>query len=307
MNTHLRFYSSGKLLVTGEYLVLKGAQVLALPLNVGQEFSINKSNLPGIYWETLENNTTTFTAVFSPLDFSYTMESHHEKARFISKVFKAVRKLNPDFLKDDPQLKITAHIEFNSQWGLGTSSTFINNMAQWAKVDAFQLHQLVSIGSGYDIACAMHRSPILFQKVNQHLHVEEISLLPAFFQDLVLVYQNQKMATEANISTFLAESKNLDFEIEQINQLTLKIINCKHIATFMDYIEEHERIISRILGQIPVKERYFNDFQGAIKSLGAWGGDFLMVASTLPFEVQKSYFEQKGFHTVLKLKQLLID
>lgn len=299
------FYSAGKLLLTGEYLVLKGAKVLALPLNVGQGLLIENSNVPGIYWKTSEFNETTFTAVFNPVDFSFTAASHPEKARFISNLFLAARMLNPDFLKENSTLKITATIEFNSRWGLGTSSTLINNIAQWAKVDAFKLHQMVSKGSGYDIACAMHRSPIIFQNLNNEFKIERIPQLPDFFQHLVLVYQNQKMATEANISTFLSDAKHFTTEIEQVNQLTQKIISCNQVSDVISLFDEHEELISRVLGQIPVKQQYFGDFKGAIKSLGAWGGDFMLVASVLSFEEQKAYFENKGFSTVLTLGSLL--
>jgi len=39
--------------------------------------------------------------------------------------------------------------------GLGSSSTLIVNISKWANVDPFQVHKLISKGSGYDIAASL--------------------------------------------------------------------------------------------------------------------------------------------------------
>ena len=45
------FYSNGKLLLTGEYVVLDGAKALAIPTKFGQYLSIQKINEPKLIWE----------------------------------------------------------------------------------------------------------------------------------------------------------------------------------------------------------------------------------------------------------------
>ena len=50
-----------------------------------------------------------------------------------------------------------------------------------------------------------------------------------------------------------------------------------------------------------------NDFDGAVKSLGAWGGDFFLAASEMPFERVSKYFQTKGLKTVFKFNDLKID
>ncbi len=62
---------------------------------------------------------------------------------------------------------MNTHLDFPRDWGLGSSSTLINNVAQWAQVDPFDLHFKVSNGSGYDIACANEDSPIVYSTQNQ--------------------------------------------------------------------------------------------------------------------------------------------
>lgn len=50
----------------------------------------------------------------------------------------------------------------------------------------------------------------------------------------------------------------------------------------------------------------FHDFPGEIKSLGAWGGDFLLAAASTNVEKQKKYFQQKGFETSFNYKELVL-
>ena len=51
-----------------------------------------------------------------------------------------------------------------------------------------------------------------------------------------------------------------------------------------------------------IKEELFIDYPGEIKSLGAWGGDFILAAG--PSDSNK-YFEKKGFKTVIRFMDML--
>jgi mevalonate kinase len=44
------FYSNGKLLITGEYLVLDGAKAFALPTKFGQSLIIEEGSNKAIQW-----------------------------------------------------------------------------------------------------------------------------------------------------------------------------------------------------------------------------------------------------------------
>ena len=50
------FYSRGKLLLSGEYLVLKGARALALPTKLGQTLSFEKKQSSQLIWKSLDKN-----------------------------------------------------------------------------------------------------------------------------------------------------------------------------------------------------------------------------------------------------------
>jgi mevalonate kinase len=49
------FYSNGKLLLTGEYLVLEGATALAVPTKFGQDLSVEKIKEPQLIWGSFTN------------------------------------------------------------------------------------------------------------------------------------------------------------------------------------------------------------------------------------------------------------
>ena len=70
---------------------------------------------------------------------------------------------------------------------------------------------------------------------------------------------------------------------------------------------EHEKILSKYLQRDPVKKIHFYDFDGAIKSLGAWGGDFVMAVSSLPSQDVKKYFNSKGYDFCLGYKEIIAE
>jgi len=67
-------------------------------------------------------------------------------------------------------------------------------------------------------------------------------------------------------------------------------------------IEEHEKIMSQLLNQPTIKESDFPDFNGSIKSLGAWGGDFILATGD---NEERAYFKKKGFNTIIEFKDMV--
>ena len=52
----MKFNSNGKLLITSEYLVMKGAMALAIPSKLDQELNVISTNTDFLYWKSLDNN-----------------------------------------------------------------------------------------------------------------------------------------------------------------------------------------------------------------------------------------------------------
>ena len=74
---------------------------------------------------------------------------------------------------------------------------------------------------------------------------------------------------------------------------------------FRSLLDEHEQIMAQVLNQAPVWQRLFPDFDGTIKSLGAWGGDFLMAASHRKQTYVRDYFTHKGLQTIFSYDDIV--
>jgi len=292
------FYSNGKLLLTGEYLVLDGALSLAVPTKFGQSMDIQKIEDQKIVWNSLDDKGKVwFKDVFLISDIVTDSNGHqNDISNRLLQILKTAKKQNPNFLADLKGYNITTKLGFPKNWGLGTSSTLINNIANWAKVDAYELLEKTFGGSGYDIACAHHNTPILYQRIENNPTIKEVSFEPLFKDCLYFVYLNKKQNSRNAIATYRDNSHDLSVELLKINDITKKMVSCTDFTEFQKLINFHETILSRILHQQPIKEKLFSDFEGSIKSLGAWGGDFVMVVSK---KNPSDYFKSKGFETLL--------
>lgn len=298
------YFSNGKLLLTGEYVVLDGALALALPTKLGQSFNVESIEELKIIWKSYdETGKLWFEDTFLLKDLKSERQNHpNEISQRIIQILEALRILNPNIFSTGNGYKISTNLDFPRNWGLGTSSTLINNIAEWASVDAFILLKLTFGGSGYDIACAKSESAITYRLFKGEQTVSEIDFNPTFKDHLYFLHLNKKQNSRDGIAKYKKNSSNLDKEIVDIENITTQIITCKTLVEFEDLINQHERIISKIIKQKTVKELLFPDFNGSIKSLGAWGGDFVMVASQ---DNPADYFKSKGFETIIPYQNLI--
>lgn len=297
------YRANGKLLLTGEYLVLHGAKAIAMPLNVGQQMVVSHDDsTQNIRWQALYGDQLWFSCELEPNDFSILATTDTEKSATLIRILQAIRSLNPDFsLAPGIQFKTT--IEANPEWGIGSSSTLLSLLSRFADVDPFLLNERVFQGSGFDIACATADGPIFYTR-NQPS--EPVSLDYPFADQLFLVYSGQKKGTAREVQSFLKERPVSEQQIADMNALSEEFAVCTNQEDFNRLIEIHESMIGKILDQIPVKAQFFPDFDGAIKSLGAWGGDFWLVSTALPFLKVKKYFVNKGLDTVFKWSDLIL-
>jgi mevalonate kinase len=298
------FYSNGKLLISGEYVVLDGAISLALPTKYGQSLNITSLNEPKIVWKSLdESGKVWFQGEFKQKKGKFFALNSDELSSRLIQILEVAKSLNADFLEEEFGYSVITKLDFPSNWGLGTSSTLINNIANWAQVDAYILLQKTFGGSGYDIACAQNNLPISYQLKKSDKKISLLDFNPSFRENLFFVHLNKKQNSRDGIKHYREHKGNLESSIDLINEITIGMINCNNLSSFQGLIEKHENIIAEITKQITVKERLFKDFIGAIKSLGAWGGDFVLVASkTNP----TSYFKTKGYQTVITYDDMIL-
>ena len=302
------YRSNGKLLLTAEYAVLDGAKALAIPTKYGQSLVIEPNHSNIIHWKSfneLEEIWFQCSITYDEITASIQKNKPADniKARLLQ-ILKATKNLNPEFLASNQGYNITTYQDFNRLWGLGTSSTLINNIAIWANVDAYKLLEKTFGGSGYDIACAQNETPITFQlQPKQSPIVKPVNFHPEFKQHLYFIYLNQKQNSRDGISAYKTLGKINTDSIAKLNAITEEMIKCNSFLEFKNLIESHEHIIANLIEQTPIKDRLFIDFKGAVKSLGAWGGDFVLVASQ---DNPTSYFNTKGFETVIPYTDIVL-
>lgn len=298
------FYSNGKLLITGEYVVLDGALSLAVPTKFGQSLKITTIDYPKIIWKSYdEKGTIWFEDSFLIEQIDSLDLSRNDFSRRLIQILKSVQQLNPNFLSSGKGYEIFTYLDFKREWGLGTSSTLINNIAQWTEVDAYRLLEMTFGGSGYDIACAQNNHPITYQLQNSIPKVNAVNFNPDFKNDLYFVYLNKKQNSRDGIAQYKSNNTSASNFIDEINHITSEIISCQSLSFFEKLITHHETIISKLIKQKPVKALFFNDFKGSIKSLGAWGGDFILVTSETNPE---PYFKSKGFETIIPFSDMIL-
>lgn len=300
------FYSNGKLLITGEYLVLDGAKALAVPTKFGQNLNVQTGQNAEINWISFDKNGSIWfeeVLTFSEILNRKTCESTTIKETLLEILHEAFL-LNPDFIYKVKGYTITTQLTFPKSWGLGTSSTLINNIAQWLEIDAFKLLKNSFGGSGYDIACAQNNSPIVYQLTNGQPNVEVVAFHPVFSENLYFVYLNKKQSSKTAIAAYSKKQHYLGKTIPITNAIVNTILNSTDLASFAEALEKHEIILSHILEMETVKETLFPDFNGVVKSLGAWGGDFVLVVSK---ENPAPYFQRKGFETIIPYQDMVLS
>lgn len=302
------YKANGKLLLSGEYFVLDGALALAVPTKQGQSMTVEAA--AGfdhiLEWESLDNEGKTwFKGTFDKNNGVYIKGTDKPTGQRLQQIFQAAQTLNLQFLREGESYKVSTHLDFPKNWGLGTSSTLIYNLAQWATVDAFELLDMTFGGSGYDIACAGAKGAITFYKTPVP-HFEEVFFDPIFKSQLYFVYLTKKQNSRDGIARYRNLVKEKGTLIQDITAITKEMQTVLRLEDFERLIKEHEAIVSSTLNIARAKRLYFKDFWGEIKSLGAWGGDFVLATSEKSATETRKYFNDRGFDVCLKYEDLVL-
>jgi len=303
------FYSNAKLMITGEYLALAGSLVLAVPLRFGQSMQVDKlpAREPWLSWTALEQGQQWYHDIFRESGFEPENAGDPVSAN-LQKLLLRVSEMNPAFPERGFSYKITTDTNFPLKWGLGSSSTLISNLAWWAEVDPFELLFSTSSGSGYDIACARQNTPLLyrFNGAGHAPSVCEVAFDPPFRQNLWFVYTGKKQSSAKSIEGINPAHFD-NHTLERISELSMKMVKEENLDHFIRMMTAHETVIARAINQLPLQAVRFTGFPGAIKSLGAWGGDFCLAASVENEEVVKAYFHKNGCDTIFGFREMVLQ
>ncbi len=293
--------------MTGEYAVMHGAKAIAFPLKRGQRMVVRNARGSDLVWRSLDDNGDVwFDAQISLYDFSAVKTSDSEIAKRLQKILKSAVRLNSEFLSTWSGFKVETQLEFPLNWGLGSSSSLISLVSEWAEISPFHLHFEVSNGSGYDIACAKAEAPITYQVTKDEIQFSEFDFEPNFVKNLYLVYLNVKQNSEKEVQINSDKFKKNVEVIDRITEISDELMKNKSFVKFVELIGEHEQLVSKVIGRETVQSERFKNFNGVVKSLGAWGGDFALAASSEGDDYVKKYFNKNGYHTIYKFDEFVL-
>lgn len=295
--------SHGKLLITGEYFVLRGAKALCIPTKYYQSLEVKEHSEKTILWKSFDSNGKLWIEAKFSLPEIKLLVKDSKEILFLQRLLLNIKGFNPNLFNSNIGFKMVSSMNFNKDWGLGSSSTLINNLSNWANINPFNLLWSVSNGSGYDIAVSVKKRPIIYELIDNKPSYYKINFKPKFHNNLFFIYINKKQISSKEVDFF---NKNIinnnDDVLKKISLITEKMIECEKLIDFQKLIYNHETIISKQLNKKSIKEEMFSDYRGEIKSLGAWGGDFILAAGSAN---SIEYFKNKGFKTIISFADML--
>ena len=160
-------------------------------------------------------------------------------------------------------------------------------------------------GSGYDIAAAQNNQAITYQITENGASVLKTNFKPDFSQNIFFIFLNEKKNSREAIAHYWElPANNRKGLIEKVSSITEQVTNCQSLTEFELLINIHETLISKTLQTPKVKQERFPDFPGAVKSLGGWGGDFVMVTGE-KVEVFE-YFNKIGYSTIFAFEDIIL-
>lgn len=296
----LNYRANGKLLLTSEYAITQGATGLAIPTRYGQ--SLNYSPNPSgncIKWVAKRQDGEPWFWV----DLSQTLEILATSDEMVAgRLIEMLKVMKSRTALLDRAGNFTTELEFPQDWGLGTSSTLASLLAQCAGSDSLSAFRQVHGGSGYDLACAQADGPILYTLDNGTPKIERTEINFEFKHDIGFVYSGKKQNTQDSIQ-LIKDRPFSDSQLERFNELTKAFLECMTVLELEEVIMEHEALISEHLGLTKVKDGRFEAYPGKVKSLGGWGGDFVMVTR---LAASKKWLRKNGLKVIFPFKSLAL-
>jgi mevalonate kinase len=304
------FFAHGKLLITGEYAVLDGAKALALPTKFGQHLHfLPQPGSSKLHWDSFtQKGDSWFYASWALDSLKAEIGADLPETEKLSELLSSMMRekgLPSSFFEG----KITTNLDFPREWGLGTSSTLISLLSQWTGLNAYYLLEKSFGGSGYDIAAATARGPFYYKRNLENRYEPEISSAlfnPDFLDHIYFLYSGKKQNSREGIAAYRSKERNPVY-LSEISEITEKAVETKSFSGFSALMSRHEQLTGNHLDLVPVQKELFSDFPGVVKSLGAWGGDFLLILSEMPKNEISSYFTKKGYQMLFSYREIIFN
>ncbi len=295
------FYAPGKILLVGEYTVTKGFEGLAVPVKSGQWMDVWEFDSPGnaedrfIFNALDSRGASWFSESFDISNLkSNSLETNAVKSNVADENFenneshlsKLLALVPESFWKSGKSYRFETRLEFDRSSGLGSSSTFVQLMSNYFKLDPFQVQDLVFGGSGYDVAIAAVQKPLIYWRNEQGVHFRQWKLNSELTKDWKVVFLGNKVnsrTSTSQVSDMLEDLSNDENYRMQIQKIIEIVRDAQELMALETGIEMYQMFLSQLLGMV-TPYTYFGVKplpRGVCKWLGAWGGDMLLVNSVV--------------------------
>ena len=259
--------------------MLHGAEALAIATEKGQTLHYEEADCE-LHW------------VAKDCEGSVWKDCLANQDPYLARILSAVLKLKGSL---PLRGRVSTQLEFNRNWGWGSSSSLIDLIAQWTGLDPMELHFETSEGSGFDVACARAGGAIAYQKIGPRSAIwKNVASAHWPHEHFGLVYLGGKQDSQREVAKKRKEP--LAIELDAISALSRHLASSSNAEAWMQGIDELEDRTASWLQMERVQKR-FPGVRATIKSLGAWGGDFALAVAQDPEDL--AYFSLKE-HLFLK-------
>lgn len=298
------YYSQGKFLITGEYLVMAGAEAIVLPINKGQYLKIFEAEDENLHWQSFYKEQAWFEAIFDPESFEILKTSDQQSTAYITSLLKNAAQLS-NKRKTLRNISIRTELEFDKEWGMGSSSTLLVNLSYLFDINAFDLHSKVSHGSGFDVAAALSDFPVRYRIRKNNREILPVHMPELFFDHTYFIYLGEKADSGIAVEDFHSRNKDLKMPVKYINEITAQFTELEDVQELSNITGEHEEFMGKVLC-LESPTNHFPDYSYGMKSLGAWGGDFIMAVNPNGKEEVEQYFKHKGYTLIFSANELRV-
>lgn len=289
-------------MISAEYAVLDGARTWAIPTKYGQSLQANPSPGSGLKWRSYDVNGKVWFEGLWDNDGSLIDHTNAEVAETLHRI------LTYCDSKDKHPFEgwnVTTEMDFPNGWGLGSSSSLVAVIAKWLDVDPFAIFDECLSGSGYDVAVAHANRGTLYKLKEGGREILHTDYVPPFAEHLYFAYSGNKQNSASEVVKYsqIDQLKRLEI-VPEINTLTKTLHTTPELNAFQSAVRRHDEIIGMILER-PTMNQNWPDLKGAAKHLGAWGGDFFLLATDS--EDDLAYLKKHGIETIIPWKEMLLD
>lgn len=288
-------------------MVMYGADALSLPLVKGQTLQlIPRETKDTFTWKAYYQNKTWFVIEFKPSNLNIIYTTNTPIAETLAGYLRSIIALSSRFQKELFTWDVETHLDFHPEWGMGSSSTLTALLAEWAELNPLDLHFEISPGSGYDVASAIANGPIVYRIKHDSPQYQHVHFDPPFSENIFFAWLGNKQSSHESVLEYKDLLKPAYEEIQFFSSITDKMLKAKEWTEFGELMKEHEARLSKRLSLPPLAEKLFPDLKGYAKSLGAWGGDFIMIVTDQDQKELKAYLKSKNIRTLFPYNEIVL-